>query len=84
MQEVFSKYGVTLSERELVLANAAYAAGFSDAYNSYCHAIEEEDPNLVQDLKDLSVDKVAEAKRSLAQLDVRHRPGGGYSSRSGY
>lgn len=68
MRETFKKYGVRLSDRELILTEAAYAAGLSDAYNRYKEAIDEKDPHLVQLLLDDVIDKIGSAKESLHRI----------------
>lgn len=68
MRNVFAKYGVNLSVRELVLVNAAHAAGMSDAYNRYHDALENRDPSEVQSLSDDVWDAVNNAKQELERF----------------
>jgi hypothetical protein len=73
MKKRFEKYGVTLTERELILISAAHAAGMSDAYNTYKEIIENEEPERVQDLLDDISEKVWTAQKELATLGEKNR-----------
>lgn len=74
MKQRFLNYGITLTDRELILVEAAYAAGMSDAYERYREAIRKESSNLVNELCLDITDSVERAIRMAKGLNQGEEP----------